>query len=87
MKLREWRTQFPVQLFGEDGSAVQSFVINANCGKGTVTAIEATPVGILVCRAGVTPGVEVDDLLLTGPGSGFPLEKRKQEPAQLKGAR
>jgi hypothetical protein len=87
MKLKSFRTQFPVQLFNEGGDAVASFVIGARCGIGLVSALEATPVGVVVSRRSETEGVELEDLLLTGPGSGQLLEKRRQEPAQLKGAR
>jgi len=90
MKLKSYTAIHPVQLFGEDGSAVLSFVVGGTVGTGVVYEVEATAVGVVVRREWpkeLNKEGGPADLILVGQGSGILLEKQRREPAQLKGAR
>lgn len=78
MKLKRFNSQFPVQLFDENGSNPQSFMLGMVIGKGTVSEIELTPLGVMVHRDGAST------IVFTYPGYGEPLEEAPKQPAGLK---
>lgn len=83
MKLFKWVSLQPVLLEGEGAMSPSSFQVGGSCGAGTIAEIEKTTLGVVVRRK----EEQCKDIVLDGPGYGFPLDKQRQEPAQLKGAR